>query len=151
MVRVSYHMCALSVLRLRAHGWPRVPCVTRGLGHSLDRLSGETFPQEQVLGQRQNQSQSQGPPAPAASTTPSASSPSPLIPLLPPPQDSLGVFVRGEPLWTVVDFLCRVVVVLRDPPSVRPPPAAPSPPRCPELAGMRVRACVRARATSRHH
>lgn len=77
-VRVSHHTCALPALELGAASpvssrdtgspgsqWvPWLPCITRGLGHSLHGLSGETFPQEQVLGQRQNRSQSRGLPPP---------------------------------------------------------------------------------------
>lgn len=113
-VRVSHHTCALPALELGAASplssrdtgspgsrWvPWVPCITRGLGHSLHGLSGETFPQEQVLGQRQNRSQSRGlPPHPGRKHNTIRFVPVP-VPLLPPPRDSLGLFIRGG---TVVD------------------------------------------------
>lgn len=80
-----------------------------------------------------------GSPALAASTTSSALS---LSPLLSPSSSLAGCVCQGEPSWTVVDFLCRVVVVLRDPPSVRPPPAAPPLPGAGWHACASVCACA---------
>lgn len=80
-----------------------------------------------------------GSPALAASTTSSALSP---CPALSPSSSLAGCVCQGEPSWTVVDFLCRVVVVLRDPPSVRPRPAAPPLPGAGWHACASVCACA---------
>lgn len=80
-----------------------------------------------------------GSPALAASTTSSALSPS--SPLS--PSSSLaGCVCQGEPSWTVVDFLCRVVVVLRDPSQRAAPPAAPPLPGAGWHACASVCACA---------